>query len=350
MGRYLAAVAVLGADLVTVVAGHRGGLLTIAAFALMVWAAYTAGASSRAATFAVAGVATASTVVKLVVAPSPQHVASLVVFVVLPLLVGRYLAQHRTLVATLDAHNRQLRTEQALLAEREQLRERLRIARDMHDSLGSKLSLVSVRAAALEVSDLPEPHRDAVVALAGSARDAVTELYQLIGSLRGAHDESPGADGIPRLVEDFLAAGVPVEVTSSGKRRPLPPSADQAAYRVVEEGLTNAAKHAPGHPVAIHLTWEPDTLVLTMTNPAGGSGVDGVDGGYGLTGLAERVGAAAGFLDHRTEAGTFRLVAMLPTTTAVPSRVAPVRTALLGFAAAAVLFVLLPASLLTGVS
>jgi signal transduction histidine kinase len=322
------------------------GLLTVLAFALMVWSAYLAGTSSRAATVAVAAVATASAAVKLVVAPSPQHVAVLVVFVVLPLLVGRYLAQHRTLVSTLDAHNRQLRTERALLAEREQLRERLRIARDMHDSLGRRLSLVSVRAAALEVSDLPARQRDAVRALAGSARDAVTELYELIGSLRAAHD-APGADAIAGLVAEFRKAGVEVQVTCTGTRQPLPPAADHAAYRVVEEGLTNAAKHARGRPVAIQLTWETDTLVVTMTNPLG-TAVAG--GGFGLAGLAERVGAAAGFLDHCATGAEFRLVAMLPTATVPPSSVRSARTALLGVATAAVLLIMLPVSLLTGVS
>lgn len=361
MARYLpaaTAVTVLGADTVVFVATQRGAAgifaaLTVLAYALMVWSAYAAGSSSRTATMLVAGVEAAAVGVKFALSPgdAAQHVAGFVVFVVLPLLVGRYLAQHRTLVSTLDAHNRQLRTEQALLADREQLRERLRIARDMHDSLGRRLGLVSVRAAALEVSDLPAPQREAVHALAGSARDAVTELYELIGSLRGAQDESPGADGIPGLVAEFRTEGVAVTVTTAGARQPLPPAADHAVYRVVEEGLTNAARHAPDHPVAIHLTWETDTLMVTVTNPVAPNPAAG--GGFGLTGLAERVGAAAGFLDHRAVAGEFRLVAMLPTAPpvpAAPSRIGRTRTALLGVATAAVLFVLLPASLLTGVS
>ena len=356
MGRYLAAGAVLTADAAALVAvqhGNQGifGMLVFAAYALSGWTAYTTGLTlvSRADTATVAGTAFTAAALQVVLVPAatPQHVSGFVVFFVLPLLVGRYLAQHRKLVRALDAHNRQLRTEQTLLAEREQLRERLRIARDMHDSLGRRLSLVSVQAAALEVGDLPPEQKAAVHALAGSARDAVSELYQLIGSLRGAADETPGADAVPTLVADFRAAGVGVTVT--GTCGPLPETASRALYRVVEEGLTNAAKHAPGHPVAIHLTRETDALVVTLSNPHTGHADPG--GGFGLAGLAERVGAAGGFLDHRSDHGTFRLVAMLPTTAFEPDRrIGRTRVTLVGVAAAVLLFLLLPASLLTGVS
>jgi signal transduction histidine kinase len=346
MGRYLAAAAVLVAHAAVFVAGLQGnrgafGLVVLAASALMAWTAYLTGLTllSRTGTAFVAATAFVAGGLQVAHTPAaaPQHVATFVVFFVLPLLVGRYLTQHRTLV-------RQLRTEQALLAEREQLRERLRIARDMHDSLGRRLSLVSVQAAALEVGDLPPERKAAVHALASSARDAVSELYQLIGSLRGAADETPGADAVPALIADFRAAGVDVAVT--GACGPLPESASHAVYRVVEEGLTNAAKHAPGHPVAIHLTRETDTLVVTVSNPLTGHAEPG--GGFGLAGLAERVGAAGGFLDHRTDHGSFRLVAMLPSES--EPRVGRTRATLVGVATAALLFLLLPASLLTGVS
>lgn len=359
MGRYVAASAVLAANVAVLVATEHAnqgpfGLLTLAGYAMLAWTSYLTGLSlpSRTDLAVVAGTALASGALQVTFTPNgdgvPQQVSGFVVFVVLPLLVGRYLAQHRKLVRTLDAHNRQLRTEQALLAEQEQLRERLRIARDMHDSLGRRLSLVSVQAAALEVSDLPAERKAAVTALAGSARDAVSELYQLIGSLRGSAEETPGADRIPALVEEFRTAGVTVTVT--GEPGQLPPAASRAAYRVVEEGLTNAAKHATGQPVAIQLTHETDALLVTVTNPL----VDGtaVGGGYGLGGLGERAGAAGGFVDHRTAGGEFRLVAMLPTTSpalAPEPRISRTQLAMLGAATAMLLFVLLPAGLVVGV-
>jgi len=355
MSRYLAAAAVLAADTAVFAAvqhGNQGifGLLVLAAYALTAWAAYLTGLTllSRADTATVVGTALVAGTAQVLHTPAAaqQHIAGFVMFFVLPLLVGRYLAQHRRLVRTLDAHNRQLRTEQTLLTEREQLRERLRIARDMHDSLGRRLSLVSVQAAALEVGDdLPAEQKAAVQALAGSARDAVTELYQLIGSLRGAADETPGAGAVPALVADFRAAGV--EVTVTGTCGPLPEPASHAVYRVVEEGLTNAAKHAPASAVAIHLTRETDALVVTVSNPL--TGQDEPGGGFGLAGLAERVGAAGGFLDHRADHGWFRLVAMLPTTAFEPApRIGRTRATLVGVAAAALLFLLLPASFVVG--
>jgi signal transduction histidine kinase len=360
MGRFLAAGAVVAADIALAVAagnGNRGvfGAVTLVAYVLLMWAAYQTGhvLVSRKDTVVVVGTAVAGLTIQIATrsAETPQLVVGFVVFVVLPMLVGRYLAQHRTLVATLDAHNRQLRTERALLAEREQLRERLRIARDMHDSLGRRLSLVSVRAAAVQVSGLPAAQRQAVGELADSARDAVTELYQLIGSLRGAGDDSPGVDRIDAVVAEFRSAGVDVTIDEQGDRSRLPPAVDRAAYRVVEEGLTNAAKHAAGRPVTIQLTWETDALLLTVSNPATTGG--DTARGFGLAGLRERVQAAGGYLDHHKDAaGEFRLVAMLPTTvpdTSVP-RPNRFRTALVGLATAGALFVLLPASLLSGVS
>lgn len=359
MGRSLAVTAVLVANLavhVAAVHANQGlfGLLTLLGYALLAWTAYLTGLTlpRRGDAAAVAGVALAAAAVQVGLHGVPQHVSGFVVFTALPLLIGRYLAQHRRLVRTLDAHNRQLRTERALVAEKEQLAERLRIARDMHDSLGRRLSLVSVRAAALEVTDLPAPQRAAVGALAGSARDAVTELYQLIGSLRGTAAEGPGADRIPALVEEFRAAGVPVTVTGdvTGDVTGLPVAQSRAAYRVVEEGLTNAAKHAPGHPVAIHLTCETGTVLVTVTNPVTAGATRG--GGFGLTGLAERAGAAGGLVDHRVEDGEFRLVAMLPTRSPdLPPepRLTRTRVAILGAATAMLLLILLPASIAVGV-
>ncbi len=357
MGRYLATAAVLVANLAVFVAAEHAnqgpfGLVTLLAYALLAWTAYLTGLTlpRRTALSLVVGTAFAAAAVQVTLNADdvPQHVSGFVVFTALPLLVGRYLAQHRRLVRTLDAHNRQLRTERALLAEREQLRERLRIARDMHDSLGRRLSLVSVQAAALEVTGLPPAQQDAVTTLAGSARDAVTELYLLIGSLRGAADDTPGAARIPDLVEEFRAAGVAVTIV--GDTGVLPPEVSRVAYRVVEEGLTNAAKHAPGQPVAIHLTRETGTVLVTVTNPVTAGATPG--GGFGLTWLAERAGAAGGLVDHRVTGGEFRLVAMLPTTAPeLPPdpRLTRTRIALLSVATAILLFLLVPVSVVAGV-
>ncbi|MCG5220563.1 histidine kinase [Streptosporangium soli] len=239
-----------------------------------------------------------------------------VVLVALPMMAGRYLAQQ----------GEHLRRERELTAERERLRERLRIARDMHDSLGHALSLVSVQAAALEVAPLPADQRQTVRNLASAARAAVDELHEVVGTLR--RDDSPGLEGIEQLVAEFRRAGVPVRIERSGVAGRLGgAAAAHASYRVVQEGLTNAAKHAPGSPVTVSLDWQPDALLVAVGNAAGPARTTArrfddervpptrtTPAGHGLTGLSERVRSAGGLLRVHPHPHTFRLVAMFPVT------------------------------------
>ncbi|GGK73046.1 hypothetical protein Sme01_07350 [Sphaerisporangium melleum] len=341
-----------------------------AAYVLLPWASYRAGRVivTRAGSAAALGAVIGSLAVRLLTAPPGSHsigplISTYLVFVALPLLTGRYLAQHERLVTTLHRHNRRLRAERELLAEQERLRERLRIAREMHDSLGHRLGLLSVQAAALEVSSLPPEREQSVRLLATTARAALTELHELVGALRDPDDADGGGLGveaIDALVEEFGQAGVPVSLRRQGEPVPLPAAAERAAYRVVQEGLTNAAKHAPGQPVTVGLQWESDALLLTVTNPVAhddDAGGDGTRAGHGLRGLGERVRPAGGLLDHGRSGGRFRLFAMLPTTREEPAAAEPDHlllsrertTAVVGVFAAALLFVLLPASMLAGV-
>ncbi|SCL52345.1 Signal transduction histidine kinase [Micromonospora citrea] len=343
--------------------------LTGGTYVLLLWAAYQAGRaiSSPTGTAVTVGAAVGGLGAQLVARGAQglaPVVSTFVVFVALPLLVGRYLAQHDRLVSALDRNNRQLRREQEILAERERLDERLRIARDMHDSLGHRLSLVSVQAAALEVAELPPQQQQAVRQLATATRRAMVELYELVGALR-ERDEAPAAStGVPAigwLVAEFQAAGVSVTLRERGQALPLSTAAGQAAYRVVEEGLTNAVKHAPGQPVTVDVGWEDGTLLLTVVNPLPDPPTprNDIGSGHGLTGLSERLLPAGGFLDHRLTEGSFRLYAMLPCVRSGvaeqpadddhPLTVGRFRTVAVGFAAAVLMFVVLPASILAGV-
>lgn len=136
----------------------------------------------------------------------------------------------------------------------------------MHDSLGHLLSLVSVRAAALEVGQLPADQRQAVRGLADTARAAAAELHEVVNALRG-HDVL-GLEEIEGLVARSRAAGASVVFETSGEAVPLAdPRAAHAAYRVVQEGLTNAVKHASGLPITVSLDWQPDALLISVTNP-----------------------------------------------------------------------------------
>jgi signal transduction histidine kinase len=405
MGRHLLAVAVIVADTAVRTAGHWNAtplwgapayalvvtmvvvlcyrtpvaafpvalafaVLTGGAYVLLLWTAYQAGRhiASRRDIAIVAGAALGGLGVQLAFRPVdprsiPNFVCAYIVFVALPLLVGRYLAQHQRLVSALDQHNRRLRRERELLAEQERLRERLRIARDMHDSLGHRLSLVSIQAAALEVS-VPPPQRGAVRLLATAAGGAMDELHELVGALRkeDTRERSPGVGAIGDVVAEFGSTGMPVTLRRHGEPRPLSAEAGQTAYRVVEEGLTNAAKHAPGQPVTVSVDWEPDGLLVTVANPLPrrASQPDTARpartaAGHGLAGLSERARAAGGCLGQRPDEGEFRLVAMLPVVPEVGTDdddlpvAGGVRTAALGFVTAALMFVVLPASMLLGV-
>ncbi|MGP4112165.1 sensor histidine kinase [Streptomyces sp. 4N509B] len=350
-------------------------------FALLLWTGYRAGhaVASRADAAWTAGVTAGGLAAQLAVRVAAHGVTPRalfflawfeLVFVALPLLAGRYLAQHRRLVETLLQERR-------LLAERERLRERLRIARDVHDSLGRRLSLVSIQAAALEVSDrLPDRERQTTRHLAEAAREAMTELHELVGALRG-NEAPPGPGAVERLVADFRAAGVEVAFRQEGRDEragggagELPEAAWEAAYRVVEEGLTNAAKHAPGQPVAVRMAWERDALLLTVVNAAAPGGAAtacaGPDlspgpspsagsspspstsvGGHGLAGLRERARAVGGFVDHGVTREGFRLLAMFPARPEPDAR-PTTRRRWLAVATGVLAFGVLPASLLLG--
>jgi len=327
-------------------------------YALLLWVGWRAGRAvvSRTAAVAVAGAvvgAAAGQVVMTTGEDVPSQVFMFLVLVVLPVLAGRYTAQHRRLLDSLEQNNRGLEQGRRILAEQERLRERLRIARDMHDSLGHRLSLVSVQAAALEVGDLPPGQREAIGRLAGSARSAMDELYELVGALRTDGDTPPsrGLAAIPSLVADVRASGLAVELGRHGVAGDVGSGGGEAAYRVVEEGLTNAAKHAPGQPVSVDVAWEPDALLVTVANPSPPGEPGAVTAGHGLLGLGERVALAGGFHDHRLDGGRFRLVAMLPVVSPAASAPSPRRGRLVavGLAAAFLMFGLLQVGSITGV-
>lgn len=262
----------------------------------------------------------------------------LLVSLIVPGLAGRYWAQRRTLTDTLREYNAQLVRERAMIAGHARIRERQRIAQDMHDNLGHQLALIAVHTGALEVDrELTGRQREAVGVLREASVAAMHELRDVVGLLRdgteapggaGPAAETDGEDpgtpsrgvaGIDSLVETSRRAGAMVELRRSGEVRPLAPAADHAAYRVVQEGLTNAHKHAPGASIAVGLRYEPDSLVVEVTNrpaarPAPGSVATG---GQGLTGLEERVRLVDGMVHAgRTADGGFRLAGVLPYTSA----------------------------------
>lgn len=202
--------------------------------------------------------------------------------------------------------------------------ERTKMAREMHDVLAHRLSLLATYAGALEYrpDSSPEKLAQAAGVIRTGVHQALDELREVISVLRDTEiEEGPGGRPQPTfgdvqgLVEESRAAGTTVaydeqvdEVSS------LPPATGRTAYRIVQEGLTNARKHAAGHPVTVTVIGRPGSgLRIDLTNP-GSNGVPMAPGsGTGLVGLTERVQLAGGTLDHQREpGGGFRLTASLP--------------------------------------
>jgi signal transduction histidine kinase len=223
---------------------------------------------------------------------------------------GVAIHHQRQLVARARSEAR-LRTEQAQMAAREA------VAREMHDVLGHRLSLLSVHAGALEYRpDAPaEDIARAARVIRESAHQALQDLREVIGVLRAPVGElpQPTVADIPELVAESRRAGMDVELRNDVAGAP-PDTIGRTAYRVAQEALTNAHRHAPGAPVTVAvagsagsgLTVEVENGAPDRARPAGAPG-------QGLTGLAERVGLAGGRLEHGpTDAAGWRVRAWLP--------------------------------------
>jgi signal transduction histidine kinase len=195
--------------------------------------------------------------------------------------------------------------------------ERARIARDLHDSAGHAINVIAVRAGAARMRSDRDPERDraALQAIEELARHTAGEIDQIVGTLRDPQDERttapPGLASLGALVAHYSAGGLDVAVSTAGSTRPLGPSVDLAAYRILQEALTNAARHGRGA-ARVELAFGEEALLLTITNPVPHGGPRASGGGHGLIGMRERAALLGGSLDVEREDGTFRLRAQLP--------------------------------------
>ncbi|TDC39302.1 two-component sensor histidine kinase [Micromonospora sp. 15K316] len=244
--------------------------------------------------------------------------ASVLLFAgVFPWLLGRYRRQQQELVEAGRRHADAAAREQRGAAERIRLRERARIAQEMHDSLGHDLSLIALRAAALEVAtDLDDRHRSAAGELRASVAAATERLHEIIGLLR--EEEAglrPADESVAELVDGAREAGIAVRLEAEFDADELPTVVGHAAHRVVREALTNAARYAPGAPVTVRLTRVGERLEVSVRNapPPAGPLPGPPSHGSGLLALAERVRLAGGALDAGpAEGGGFAVRAWLP--------------------------------------
>jgi len=200
-------------------------------------------------------------------------------------------------------------------ARRRAVEERLRIARELHDSLTHSISVIQVQAgvavhlARKRGEDVPP----ALMAIEEAGADAVRELRATLGVLRSEDGDGSGLSQLDGLVARARAAGLPVTVTVTGQQRPLPPEADQAAYRIVQEALTNVTRHA-GHACAsVHLHYTPEALSIQVDDDGQGTGTRPSGPGLGLVGMRERVSALGGRLQAGPQdGGGFQVRAELP--------------------------------------
>jgi signal transduction histidine kinase len=219
--------------------------------------------------------------------------------------------------------------ERAQQAEREAERERrlaaaeerARIARDLHDSAGHAISVILVQAGAARLLSERDPKRahQALETIEEVARETLGEIDLLVRALReeevpggvlDAVEPPPGLDALDRLIDRHRAAGLDVSVQIVGERRPLAPGADQAAYRILREALTNAVRHGSGS-AAVEVSFGPRALELTVTNPTRPDWAP-TGAGHGILGMRERAALLGGRLTAGGDDGRFCVTAELP--------------------------------------
>jgi signal transduction histidine kinase len=272
--------------------------------------------------------------------PLWQSAVFVAVLVGLLVVTGMYIGGRRQLRRTLVEKAESAQREHRALLEQARVNERARIAREMHDVLAHRLSLVALHAGVLEFrADLtPELQRSTAGVVRENAHLALTELREVLGVLRDPN--SPASDSaaaaqetrpqptlanLADLLADSTTAGTPATLEVPAAVAAAVPNLTDATsrhlYRIIQEGLTNARKHAPGHAVAVWIDGEPGTrLTVTLTNavpdPDRVPPIGPPKSGLGLTGLQERVRLAGGELSAGADArGRFTLEAWVPWTT-----------------------------------
>ncbi|MFF0590689.1 histidine kinase [Streptomyces sp. NPDC003781] len=239
---------------------------------------------------------------------------------VFPWLVGRYWRQSRVLAEAGWLRAARLEERQRHAEERARLRERSRIAQDMHDSLGHELSLLALRAGALQVAPgLAAEHRAAAADLRAAAADATDHLHRIIGVLREDDEPvplAPAGESVEELVARAAESGLPVrwEPRNTAPLGPEPGSlGDRLLHRIVREALTNAARHAPGAPVVVAVAGQPAGTTVTVTNDRPtGPGSRSAGGGTGLLGLRAAVASVGGDFRAGPHGAGFRVRAYVP--------------------------------------
>jgi signal transduction histidine kinase len=319
----LAAASVIAAAIVVddLASGWNGSVIS---FDCAIIAAYSAGAHARQRHAVVAlAVLVAANLIDAMGAPGNRAgdlALGVVVFSLVPWLVGQALRRERQRTATMHELATQLEAEREARARDAIAAERGRIARELHDSVAHAISVIAVQADAASKLLRRDPARaeEPLATVQATARNALAEMRQLVGLLReGDSGEAPlhpqpGIADLNGLVEDVRHSGLPVELEISGVMRPLSPLLDLAAYRIVQEALTNVRKHAGPAEAKVRIRYEPEMLDIEVLDNGIGR-EPRQNGGHGLVGIQERVSLLGGEVETnpRSEGG-FSLHARLP--------------------------------------
>ena len=247
----------------------------------------------------------------------PGRIPQAVFLTAVPILLGVVVLVRRSGQRQLAEQERRHSGERALLEERQ------RIARELHDVVAHHMSVIAIQAEAApyKTADPPPELVESFGEIRASALAGLTELRRVLGVLRtGGQDTTPqpGLADLDALLDSARSGGVSVTVTRSGNPLTLPEGVDLSAYRIVQEALSNAMRHAPGSHVQLHLAYRPDSLALEIRNDAVApvlvpSGTRAAGGGHGLVGMRERATMLGGSLDAGpTEDGGFRVATVLP--------------------------------------
>lgn len=237
-----------------------------------------------------------------------------------PLVFGLWVGTRRQLVDRLQERAERLEHERYLLAEQAIAAERTRIAREMHDVVAHRVSLMVLHAGGLEVSAEDPRTVETAGLIRTTGREALSELRGILGVLRDDSTAPPTAPqpvlaDLDRLVGEWSAAGMRVVLERTGRPGDVSVRAQRTVYRIVQEGLTNAAKHAPGASAAVRVHRMPDRVEVEVANgPASAPATHAPASGFGLVGLHERVVLAGGeLMAGSCPDGGWRLRAIVPT-------------------------------------
>ncbi|WP_067794044.1 sensor histidine kinase [Actinomadura formosensis] len=243
-----------------------------------------------------------------------------IAFIAVPVLLGLYMGARKQLLASLQERAARLEREQHLLAERARGEERTRIAREMHDVVANRISVMVVHAGALKAIAARDPERAAETAtiIGDMGRQALEELRHVIGVLRQGEEALPQEAvtlaHVRELVGQSGAAGLRVDLAVRGEERPMPIAVGRTVYRLVQEALTNVHKHAGAADTRVGLGLLPEAIEVEIVNdpPTARPEHRLPSGGNGLVGLRERVTALGGSFEAGPRGGGYAVRARLP--------------------------------------